>query len=169
MAYHSGDGQFASYLACRSALIKYVTPIIGSRVDAEDIVQEVFIRFHQKHSAVSKSARAYLFRIAHNLALDWVRKKKLESGLNVQDLSQWMQPQEVVTPERSILAKDELRRISEFLDACPPDHRIAVEMYRFGGCTMEQIAEHLGVSVSSVHRMLRKTMAALADLMDQDD
>ncbi|MEM9633790.1 MAG: RNA polymerase sigma factor [Pseudomonadota bacterium] len=169
MAYQDGDGRFASYLDYRLALIKYVTPIIGSRADAEDIVQEVFIRFYPKNATITGSARAYLFKIAHNLALDWARRKKLESRLNAEDLPQWVQPQDVGTPEKTVLVGDELRRITEFLDTCPEQNRIVVEMYRFGGCTMEQIAEHLDLSVSSVHRILRKTMASLAELMDQED
>lgn len=166
MAYQDGDGHVASYLACRLALIKYVASIIGSRVDAEDIVQEVFVRFYQKQSNISDSARAYLFKIAHNLALDWTRRKKLESRLNASEMPSWVQPQDVATPERTALASDELRRISRFLEDCPENHRTAIEMYRFGGFTMEQIANHLDISVSSVHRILRKVMAELADLMN---
>lgn len=168
MAFQDGDSRFASYLAYRLALIKYVTPIIGSYAEAEDIVQEVFIRVYPKSDAITGSVRAYLFKIAHNLALDWARRKKLETRLNAEDLPDWTRPQEIATPEKTALVSDELRRISEFLDTCPKENRIAVKMYRFGGFTMEQIADHLGISVSSVHRILRKTMAALADLMDHN-
>lgn len=168
MAIQDSDGRFESYFAYRPALINYVAPIIGSRADAEDIVQEVFIRFTSKKISIAASARAYLFKIARNLALDCARRKSLEARLILEEMPYWILPQDVATPEKNFLIDDELRRISEFLETCPEETRIAVEMHRFGGCTMEQIADHLNISVSSVHRILRKAMGALADLMDSD-
>lgn len=166
MVSQDGESQFASYLTYRLALVNYVTPIIGSRADAEDIVQEVFLRFQPRKAGITGSPRAYLFKIAYNLAIDWTRRRKLETNLNSEDLPPWAGPRETGTPEKDALVAEDLRRISAYLESCPPEFRLALEMYRFGGHTMEQIAERLGVSVATVHRMLRKTMAALADLME---
>ncbi|MBN9672753.1 RNA polymerase sigma factor [Roseibium aggregatum] len=169
MGSKDGESRLASYLSYRLALVNYVTPIIGSREDAEDIVQEAFLRFQPSKTPIKGSSRAYLFKIAYNLAVDWTRRKKLETRLHSDDLPHWTRPQDVTTPEKNLLLEDELKRLSDYLDTCSQETRTALEMYRFGGFTMEQIAEQLGISVSSVHRLLRKTMAALAGLMDDDN
>jgi RNA polymerase sigma-70 factor (ECF subfamily) len=51
------------------------------------------------------------------------------------------------------------------LAGLPVQARVALEMHRFGGYNMEEIARHLGVSVASAHRLIKGSIAAITKEM----
>lgn len=157
-----GDSRFGLYLAHRVALINYATHLVGSREAAEDVVQEAFLKFVPVKGECTTSPTAYLFRIVRNLALDFRRRRQMERRW-VDEPPDWVIPSPAATPEQSALFCEELRQITLVLATMPDDVRIAVEMHRYGGYRMEDIATHLGVSVPTVHRMIRNAIAELAD------
>ena len=55
---------------------------------------------------------------------------------------------EAPSPEDEAIARQELQRVIAAMAELPERTRIALEMHRFGGCTLKEIAERLGVSVS---------------------
>ncbi|MEJ8472541.1 RNA polymerase sigma factor [Roseibium algae] len=167
MALQDSNGQQKSYLTYRKALVDYVSSIIGSRADAEDVVQDAFIRFLPKNGPTTVSTKAYLFRIARNLAFDLTRRRQMEARHENSELPHWATPQRLETPEEAAIIGDDLIRISKYLDSCSKETRIAIEMYRFGGHTMEQIANDLDLSIASVHRILRKSMLEISEIIDQ--
>jgi len=151
------------FLAHRAALIDYATPILGSRESAEDVVQEAFLKFVPVRPAaeVPEQPAAYLYRIVRNLALDLLRRKKLESRDPLDETSYWTVPRPEASPEQTMLLRDDIRQIGAILAEMPTETRIAVEMHRFGGYKLQDIAVHLGLSVATVHRMVH---AALVDI-----
>ncbi|SUA99687.1 Probable RNA polymerase sigma factor fecI [Pannonibacter phragmitetus] len=168
MSLRESDSRYAAYLAHRSALIDYGTRLLGSRADAEDVVQEAFIRFVPENSPPASSLRAYLFRIVRNLAFDIRRRRQLESREEPADLPHWTKPQDVQTPEEDALLCENLRHISEYLATLPPEVRTSLEMHRFGGYTLDEIGSHLGLSTATVHRHVTRTLAALAALLEPE-
>ena len=62
---------------------------------------------------------------------------------------------------------DEVRIASEVLNSLPSEIRTAVEMYRFGGHTLDGIAQHLGISVATAHRHVRTAMMKIATALDR--
>ncbi|UTJ05336.1 RNA polymerase sigma factor SigJ [Arcobacter roscoffensis] len=60
----------------RNSLISYVYKIIGSQEEAKDIVQETIIRFISKKHDEIENTKAWLFKVATNLALDFLRSAK---------------------------------------------------------------------------------------------
>lgn len=151
------------YLAHRSALIDYATPILGSREAAEDIVQDAFLRFVPAgvRGDTTEQTRAYLYRIVRNLAFDVLKRRKVEARSD-EAPPHWIVPSEPTTPEQSLLFCEEVRRVSDLLAELPAEIRIAVEMHRFGGYTLEEVAAHLGISVATAHRHVRNTMLKIA-------
>lgn len=165
-----GDSRYGVYLAYRPALIDYATPILGSRESAEDVVQEAFIKFvpASSHAGNAGQPVAYLYRMVRNLALDLLRRRKLESRQHAHDTPYWAMPRAEATPEQSALFCDEVRRISAILTAMPAQTRIAVEMHRFGGYKLEEVAAHLGVSVATAHRMIHAALVEIAQQLGRD-
>ena len=62
----------------RDSLVRYIRYHLDDRSEAEDIAQETFVRFYQARSRDEKitQPRAWLFRVAHNLLVDYGRKRK---------------------------------------------------------------------------------------------
>lgn len=159
-----GEGQYRVYLAHRAALVDYAAPILGSRETAEDIVQEAFLKFVPARGWSDGPAQpvAYLYRIVRNLSLDFLRRRKLESRGQTEEAPYWTMPHAEATPEQRALFRDDIRRVSAMLAEMPVQTRIAVEMHRFGGYKLEEVAAHLGVSVATAHRMVHTALVEIA-------
>lgn len=165
------DLRFAMYLSERSGLIDYASRMLGSREAAEDVVQEAFIRFMPatpNSMPSSAQPKGYLFRVVHNLAVDMLRRKKLENLWKRHDAPSWVEPQPVPTPEETILFCEGVRRAMDMIADLPNNQRIALEMHRFEGYSIEQVAAHLGVSIATVYRLLQTAVATITLRLKDD-
>lgn len=155
------------YIANRTALIAYATRILGSREIAEDIVQDAFLRFApaNRNTGTSAQTLAYLYKIVRNLSFDFLKRQKVEMREKQNEPPFWSIPNELPTPEDFVVVTDEVRQISRVLNDLPADVRIALEMHRFGGYNLEEIAAHLGISVATAHRHVRTAMVRVATML----
>lgn len=159
-----GDATSLLYAAHRPALVRYATRILGSREAAEDIVQDAFLRFSpaNTYGASAGQTLAYLYRIVRNLCLDLIKRRRIEMREQDSEPPFWSMPRAVETPEETMLVSDEVRAIAAVLDRFPLDVRVALEMHRFGGYTLEEVAAHLGISVATAHRHVRAALVEIA-------
>lgn len=163
------ENRHSTYLAHRSALIDYAARILGSRESAEDIVQEAYLRFAPGRTTTDTARQgiAYLYRIVRNLSFDVLKRRKVEHRGQTEDPPFWTMPQAVDTPEQAVMFCDEVRIASEVFASLPREVRVAVEMHRFGGYTLEAIADHLDISVATAHRYVRTAMVKIAVALDR--
>jgi RNA polymerase sigma-70 factor (ECF subfamily) len=153
------------FLAHRSALVDYATPIVGDRMRAEDVVQEAYLRFMPTgglSGPVVEQPIAYLYRIVRNLAVDWTRRRAIEHRERDVAPVWWAVPAAPRTPEQDAAHRQTLDRVEAALGCLPPDARLAVEMHRFGGFSLKEIASRLGVSVPTAHRIVRDALVGIA-------
>ena len=136
----------------RRALVDYASSFTGSRTQAEDLVQEAWLRFDEASKGrFLGDAKGYLYRIVRNLALDGRRRMARESRLIARDgfeRAAEISADETPTPETVALYKDEVRCVMAAMAELPERTRIAFEMHRFGGARLKEIADFLGISVS---------------------
>ncbi|MGV6874155.1 RNA polymerase sigma factor [Pseudochelatococcus sp. B33] len=151
------------YLDQRAVLVAYASRMVGSRDIAEEVVQEAFIRFVPGSAGSSADQRpaSYLFRIVHNLALDFLRRRKRENAGAAENAPSWTRPQAEPTPEEALLFCEGVQRSMALVAELPEDQRVALEMHRFGNYTLDEIAAHLGVSTATVHRLIRTALATI--------
>ncbi|MCH4875876.1 sigma-70 family RNA polymerase sigma factor [Pseudomonas sp. TMW22090] len=159
------------FLSIRRELVGYAAKITGDRIQAEDIVQEAWIRFSpakaQTRPAVEQPV-AYLYRIVRNLALDLKRSRSREHD-HAASPPLWLLPTTANDPAEICQHSMTLERLSDALQALPDNSRKALELHRFGGFTLAEIAGQLGVSLTTAHRLLREALLALARVMDHQD
>jgi RNA polymerase sigma factor (sigma-70 family) len=145
----------ALFMANRAALVEYASGIIGNRAQAEDLVQEAWLRFDEVvERRFLDQPLAYLYRIVRNLALDGRRRLRRESQViagaeldAVAEVTADGRP----SAEAVLLYKDEYDLVMEAIAELPERTRIAVEMHRFGGRKLREIAAALGISVPMAH------------------
>jgi RNA polymerase sigma-70 factor (ECF subfamily) len=155
-------------------ILDYCRRLVGNAVAAEDLAQEAFVKFYLGLAAFDPSKRVspYLYRIAHNHCLDWLRKRKVPTVPLVWEDDEGKGLREVDAPDRT-LAPDELveradvrRAIDEALAALPPTYRGALIMRHREGMSYEEIAEVLGLPLGTVkariHRGREKLQQSLA-------
>lgn len=152
------------YMTHRAALVEFATPIVGDRMRAEDVVQEAYLRLAPADGAPPRTVDnpvAYLYRIVRNLAIDAYRKRQREGRVMTagDDVILWDAADEKPSPETAAAARDEYRRLLDALDELPERTRIALEMRRFGGFKIREIADHLGISQTTAHEIIVKGIA----------
>jgi RNA polymerase sigma-70 factor (ECF subfamily) len=166
------DSRLKLYLANRAALIDYAAPIVCDRLRAEDVVQEAYIRFvvgeKARDGAPIANPIGYLYRIVRNLALDWARRAAVELPLSdpgqVERLAA-AQP----SAEQSVLAREDLRRLAEALLELPERTRLAFNLHRLEGRTLEEVAARLDVSIVRAHQLVKAAILHCARRLDATD
>lgn len=153
----SRDETLAFFMAHRPNLVSYASGIVGSRAQAEDVVQEAWLRFDDaSRLRLLEEPLGYLYRIVRNLALDGrrrlVREDRTRDSYAVIAVAQ--DGHASLTPEREALHKDALRIVMAAIAELPERTQIALEMHRFGGCKLREIADHLGISVALAHSLV---------------
>ena len=131
------------YDAHAQALYSLLVNFTRSEADTRDILQEVFIKLAQRPSPLKgvRDARAFLLRLAHNLALDLFRRR---SERNCQ---QWAE--EVVSLFAEASSPDEQTfrmAVACALSEIPAVQRAIVHLKLWESLTFEQIAELLDLS-----------------------
>ncbi len=143
------------FAANRGSLVDYASGIVGNRAQAEDLVQEAWLRVDEaaRRRRLDEPLR-YLFRIVRNLALDGRRRMARERRVVVADdtgAEAVTTATADATPESVTLYKDELQRVMAAMAELPERTRIALEMHRLGGCKLREIAAFLDISVALAH------------------
>lgn len=168
---HREDDRLELYLTHRSALVDYATPLMGgSRAQAEDVVQEAYFRFVPASvtGAAMEKPLPYLYRIVRNLAFDMLRRSGAEARRETQ-VMQLGAGLAVPAPDEEFQARDELRRAGAALEELPARTRRAFELHRFHDFTFQQVADTLGISVTSAHRLVREAMVHLTRRLMRGD
>ena len=135
--------------ATRGAVYGVAYRITGRAAEAEEILQEAFLRLWKHRRDVSQ-ALAWLRRVATNLSLDVVRRRKREAALP---------PRETSNPGPEI-PED---RIQEAIARLDPERREVYCLRVMSGLSYREIAERLGVSLGTVMSRLHRARRDLYD------
>lgn len=145
----------------RPALLRLVQRILGSDGGAEDVIQSIWFKARGVDSGQPISnPRAYLYRLAANLATDHGRERTRRTRLLAEHYL-WG-PDEVLSTEEQVMAQDELQRVLEAAEHLPEPTRTIFRLNRLQGMTQADIARRLGVSVTTVENHVRSALQRLA-------
>jgi RNA polymerase sigma factor (sigma-70 family) len=145
----------------RRSLIEYAAGIVGSRTAAEDVVQEAYLRFAEASKwRLLEEPLGYLYRIVRNLALDGRRRQAWEGrhlpAVTDAEIGTVAAPHP--SPETEAADRSELLVVLEALGELPVRTRLALEMHRFDGLKLREIAERLGISVTLAHSLVAQAV-----------
>lgn len=155
------------FMTHRNALIDYASRIVGNRSQAEDLVQEAWLRFDDAAERQRVDhPRGYLFRIVRNLALDLRRTKGYAAPTENDQLEDL--PSATATPEQSAIHREQLRILGEAIAELPERTQIAFHMYRIEGKSLKEIARYLDVSQVRVHQLVKDAIRHGARRLDRE-
>lgn len=142
-------------------LFSYALRCVENRPDAEDVVQETLLRLFRaaRLGKLNTAPRAYAFSVAHNLAVDVVRRQR-----RVVFFESPPAPSAARSAEQSLLRQ----QIGQALDDLPRHHRSALLLREFGGLSYAEIAQALDVSVGEVKVWIYRARKRLSTLVDRD-
>ncbi|MFO1489547.1 MAG: sigma-70 family RNA polymerase sigma factor [Kiritimatiellia bacterium] len=154
-----------------SRLYGMVFNMTRSRQDAEDLLQEVFVKAYDALKGFKGDAAFYtwIYRIAVNRAINFVknRKRRMTVSLNDPGLSGESQEDRRPelsnndTPARDARLKEIQEKLNRALDTLSDNHKTVVIMHDMQGIPHEQIAEVLGISCGTVRSRLFYARQAL--------
>jgi RNA polymerase sigma factor (sigma-70 family) len=138
--------------------------------DAEDLVQESFLKMHE-YCAKGGSVRqpeAFLVRTALRLGMNARRDvhRELYADVNIEDVTFVVDTNP--TPDEVLRADQCLERMKAALDAVSARTREVFFMHRLDGLTYAQIARHFAISVSAIEKHIASALVVLANVNDQE-
>ncbi len=151
----------------RQRLFAYMRQMLsGSRQDAEDALQDVFIRAHAALPASDRpiSLRAWLYRVAHNRCIDQLRRPQV-IPLEGVELTASTLPDPLAEAER----REDLRRLIADVRRLPEQQRSMLLMRELEGASYSDLADAHGVTVAAVKSLLVRARIGLVRAAEARD
>jgi RNA polymerase sigma-70 factor (ECF subfamily) len=170
-----GDGEAFSLLVNSHArtAFRLAYRLTGDERDAEDVVQESFIRAYRQLGRFESRSNfgTWLHRIVVNCAIDALRarhtRRAERTGEPAQDVPD-AAPSDEPSPERLALSTEIRRRVEDSMASLTPQERVAFALRHYEGHSIDEIGRTLGVQKSAakhaVFRAVRKLRTALEPL-----
>ena len=156
-------------LPLESALMQFLQHNWRNQSDIADLRQEVYVRVCEAaQTQIPDSAKAFVFRTARNLLVDRVRREHVVPIEAVSDLDALDVAIDMPGPDRSAIARDELRRLQAALDRLPPRCRKAFVLGRIEGLAGREIATRMGISEAAVSMHIDNGIRELANILYGD-
>lgn len=144
---------------------------LGNHAEAEDVVQEAFLRFQRVQTdRVIENPNGFLFRTIENLVIDRLRRRRIDPG-PAKDGELQDSPSTIthLTPEDHATHKDELAQLLKIVSKLPRRWREVFLLSRVEGMTHAEIAKALGISKSTVEKHMVRALLALDDTLHNKD
>ena len=152
----------------RQRMFAYTRQMLaGSSADAEDAVQEIFVRAYVGLRASDRrlALRAWLYRIAHNRCIDELRRPQAVPSEEIPEVAATAGNDPVARLEQ----RDALRRLIADVQRLPEQQRSALLMRELAGMTYADVSGALGVSVPAVKSLLVRARVGLAQANEARD
>ena len=150
-----------AYLEHEKDLLRFLVKRLGSRSLAADIAQDLYLKLHRGDDEGIRDSRAYLFSMAANLATDHLRVEQRRAEIRADEIAVAWHRNDRLNPERHALGRAELDYMKAEIAKLDPRCRQIFYLNRYEGKSQAEIAEALGVGLTTVYKDLKKAMSAL--------
>jgi RNA polymerase sigma-70 factor (ECF subfamily) len=147
-------------------LFTYARQLVNDRCEAEDIAQEALLRLYvaAREGKASASPRAYVFSVAHNLAVDHLRRLRRSATTSSSPDARVGRKDVSSVPASQSLLREE---IGKALATLPDTQRFAILLREFGDLNYAEISQTLGISLDQVKVSIHRARKRLAQTLDQ--
>lgn len=149
-------------------MLRFLVARTGDRAEAEDVLQELWIRVRSVDAGPLGNGRAYLYRAAQNLVLDGARARQrrtqreadwVASGLDAPGAAEPADPRP--DAEAEMLAREDAAALASAIAALPEGAGRAFRLHKIEGLSHGEVAARLGISRSGVEKHMAVAMAHL--------
>src|SRR5215211_4648845 len=152
----------------RQRLFAYVRQMLASqsRQDAEDVLQDVFVRAFGalRGDARAINVRAWLYRVAHNRCIDHLRRP-YPPAAEIFEMSR----KPLLDPVEEAQRRDDLKRLVTDVGRLPEQQRSALLMREIDGMSYAELAAALDVTVAAVKSLLVRARVGLVEAQESRD
>ena len=165
----------ALFLAHYQGIYRMLFRVVGRQEEAEELAQETFLRLYRQRFLPGRehNVRAWLYRVATNLAYNALRGQRRQEERQVRAMRQVWSREEAANPEEEALRREEQGAVRRTLAALPrPQSQLLLAYY--AGLDYRELAEFMGVTPSSVGTLLARAKKAFearyrADILAREE
>jgi RNA polymerase sigma factor (sigma-70 family) len=162
----------AVFLSNREALLRFLRAR-GAGTDAEDLLQELWLKVSAAPARPVAEPLGYLYRMANNLMLDQRRsegrRKLREFEWTARDTARPSGVPDITSAERVLAARQQVKAFEDALAGLGERTETIFRRYRLDGVPQGEIAREYSISVSAVEKHLQRAYRALVQLRGQLD
>ena len=162
------DGLLAVFLSLRQDLARFLRARGAQSTEAEDLLQDLYLKLREGGIGPVAEPRAYLYRMANNLMLDLrrsgARRIRREEAWTDVGANGERDTDPQPSAEEALLARERLKAVSDALAALPYRTQEVFRRYRLGDEQQKSIAADLAISVSAVEKHLQRAYRAVIDI-----
>ncbi len=145
---------------------RYVFYRVGNRFDAEDLTETVFLKaweaLPQSESTID-NLRAWLYRIAHNLVVDYYRLSK-----EITDLSDKPLRDAHPSPEHAIQDRDVQQQLADMIQSLDTNLQQVIVCRFVGGMSHAETAQIMGIKEGHVRVLQLRALQKLRQIMEKE-
>jgi RNA polymerase sigma-70 factor, ECF subfamily len=146
-----------------------IVRIVGDRGEAEDLLQETFVRVWNRaeiYDVRIGGPLPWIVRVARNIAIDRIRARRVRAAVDTTavevDAAEPATPDATIqSPEAAVLEAERHGRLADALSALPVDQRRLIEAAFFEGYTHTELAERFALPLGTVKTRIRAGMLAM--------
>jgi RNA polymerase sigma-70 factor (ECF subfamily) len=147
------------YTNLHDRLCLFICGRMAYETEAEDILQDVFLRIHTHLDTVRDldKLESWVYQIARNSISDYYRRRR--DQVELQDM-----PFEDAIPEED-MAESMVPYIRSLVEALPEPYHQAILLTEYEGLSQKALAEHLGISVSGAKSRVQRAREKIKEMM----
>ena len=148
-------------------LLRYAASITGDLEAARDVVQDTFVRLSRETADVESRMAAWLFTVCRNRALDACRKNHRMIPTEPHEMD--IRAGRETNPSDVLEQKENASRLTEMVDALPPNQREVIRLKFDAELSYREISEITKLSVSNVGFLLHTAVKTLRELWQKQE
>lgn len=153
-------------LPLEPSLMQYLRRNWRHTGDLADLRQDIYVRvFEAAEKQIPRPAKPFVFAVARNLIIDRYRRERIVPIEGMPNLEEIDIAADEPGPDRSTVARDELRRVQAALDQLPPRCREAVILRQVEGLSRREIAGRMGIAEKTVKNHLNDGANLLIEIL----
>jgi len=142
----------------------YLRKQVGNEADADDLLQEVFLRIHRNVCSLKDTSKlqGWVYQIARNTAISHLRswKQRAPADVDPDSMADGAEP-----AGRDVI--DLTPTLRRFMQQLPPDYREPLIRQEFQGQSLAEISETLGLTLTATKSRVRRGRLMLREMLDR--
>lgn len=153
-------------LPLEAALMQFLQHNWRNKSDIADLRQDIYVRVYEAAlKEIPEASKPFLFTIARNLLISRMRREQVVPFEAVSDVDALETAIDEPSLDKTIIARDELRRLQAAVDRLPPRAREAFLLRQAHGLSGREIANRMGISEVTVKFHLKEASRLLANIL----
>ena len=155
----------------RSKIFAYLFRLVGNRDEVEDLLQNVFVKVYSniKRVDTQKKFSSWIYRIAHNEAVNYLKKRSRRHTISIDDVQSSKDKLEIMdmskSPIDAWIGKELKNEMQEALEKLSPKYKEVLMLRYFLDKSYEEMSEILGRPVNTVGTLLNRAKKKLMEVM----